>query len=137
MMSTRLRRGCTGRRRRCSAVLALRRLFTVRPTPQDLKIKLEGGSILIGIPSAKIVNAIAFFASARSVVTDAKRATSWFSMKEPRSVVSAQVDFMVLIPFTSVLMLPLVDSKAWRIQKYLFSVSIVFEKDKESGGGRS
>lgn len=33
---------------------------------------------------------------------------------------SEQVDFMVLIPFTSVLMLPLVVSKAPLIQKYLF-----------------
>lgn len=32
--------------------------------------------LLIGIPSAKIVKAIAFFASEKSDVTDAKRGTS-------------------------------------------------------------
>lgn len=76
-------------------------------------------NLLIGIPSARIVKAIAFLASEKSDVTDAKRATSWFSMNDPRRFVSAQVDFMVLIPLTSVLILPLVDSNACLIQKYL------------------
>ena len=76
----------------------------------------EDEDLLIGIPSARIVKAIAFFASAKSWFTCGKRVTSWFSMKEPKRVVSEQVDFMVLIPFTRLLMLPLVDSKACLIQ---------------------
>ena len=75
--------------------------------------------LLIGMPSASIVKAMAFFASDRSDVMEPNRATSWFSMKDPRSVVSAQVDFIELIPFTRLLILPLVDSNACVIQKYL------------------
>ena len=37
-------------------------------------------------------------------------------MNEPSRVVSEQVDFMVLIPLTRLLILPLVDSKAPLIQ---------------------
>jgi hypothetical protein len=68
--------------------------------------------LLIGIPSCRMVNAIAFFARDKSEVTEGNLALSWFSIKDPSRVVSEQVDFMVLIPFTRLLMLPLVDSKA-------------------------
>lgn len=39
-------------------------------------------------------------------------------MNAPRRVVSEQSDFMVLMPFTRLLILPLVDSKACVTQKY-------------------
>lgn len=71
---------------------------------------------MMGMPSISMVNAMAFFWSERSEVSDGKRATSWFSRKDPRSVVSLHVDFMVLIPFTRLLMLPLVVWKACVIQ---------------------
>jgi hypothetical protein len=74
--------------------------------------------LLIGIPSESMVNAIAFFAKDISDVSDGNRALSWFSMNVPRRVVSEQSDFMVLIPFTRLLILPLVDSKACVTQKY-------------------
>lgn len=66
-----------------------------------------------------MVKAIAFFAKDISEVNEGNLALSWFSKNEPRSVVSEQVDFIVLIPLTSLLMLPLVDWNAWVIQKYL------------------
>jgi hypothetical protein len=59
-----------------------------------------------------MVKAIAFFAKDRSELSDGNLALSWFSMKDPRSVVSEQVDFIVFMPLTRLLMLPLVDSKA-------------------------
>jgi hypothetical protein len=72
--------------------------------------------LLIGVPSASIVNAIAFFASEMSEVRDGKRPTSWFSIKEPRSVVSEHVLFIVFIPLTRLEMEPEVDWKAWVVQ---------------------
>lgn len=66
------------------------------------------------------MKAIAFFVSEMSEVSDGNLALSWFSIKDPRRVVSEQSDFIVLMPFTRLLMLPLVDSKACVIQKYLF-----------------
>lgn len=70
----------------------------------------------MGIPSMSIVKAMAFLMRDKSEVRDGNRALSWFSMKDPRTVTSLQVDFMVLIPFTRVEILPEVDSKAWVIQ---------------------
>jgi hypothetical protein len=67
----------------------------------------------------RIVKAIAFFAKAISEVSEGNLALSWFSKNDPRSVVSLHVDFMLLIPLTRLLMLPLVDSNAWVTQKYL------------------
>lgn len=75
--------------------------------------------LLMGMPSMRIVKAIAFFAKDISEVSEGNLALSWFSMNDPRSVVSLQVDFIWLIPLTRLLMLPLVDSNAWVIQKYL------------------
>lgn len=66
----------------------------------------------MGIPSESIVNAITFFACDISVVYDGKRGWSWFSEKEPRSVVSPQLDFMEAMPLTRLLMLPVVDWNA-------------------------
>lgn len=55
---------------------------------------------------------MAFLANAISVVKEGKRGLSWFSIKEPKREVSAQVDFMVLMPFSSCLMSPEVELKA-------------------------
>ena len=62
------------------------------------------------------MKAIAFFAKVWSVVSDGKRTISWFSRKDPKSVVSAHADLMLLMPLTRLLMLPPVDWKAWVIQ---------------------
>ena len=74
------------------------------------------GDLPMGMPSLSIVKAIAFFFRDRSLVKEGNLGLSWFSRKDPRRVVSAHVDFIVLIPLTRLLMLPLVDSKAWVIQ---------------------
>ncbi len=66
----------------------------------------------MGMPSWSIANEMAFFAREMSLVTEGKRGLSWFSRNDPRSVVSAHSPFIVLIPLTRLLMLPLVDSKA-------------------------
>ncbi len=77
-----------------------------------------------------MANAMAFFASDMSPVREGKRGLSWFSRNEPRRVVSAHSPFIVLIPLTRLLILPLVDSKAWVIHQYLFVVSFSLK-----GGG--
>lgn len=64
------------------------------------------------MPSARIVKAMAFLVREISDVRDGNRGLSWFSKNDPRRVVSEQSDFISLIPFTRLLMLPLVDSKA-------------------------
>jgi hypothetical protein len=71
----------------------------------------------IGIPSWSMAKAMAFLFKEISEVRDGKRGLSWFSRKDPRRVVSAQRLFIVLMPFTRLLILPLVDWKAWVIQK--------------------
>lgn len=70
----------------------------------------------MGMPSWRMPKAMAFLARDRSEVREAKRGWSWFSMKEPSCEVSEQVDFIVLMPLTRLLMLPLVDWNAWVIQ---------------------
>ena len=68
------------------------------------------------MPSWSMEKAIAFFAREKSDVRDANRGWSWFSRKDPRRVVSEQVSFIWLMPFTRLLMPPLVDWKACVIQ---------------------
>lgn len=67
---------------------------------------------LIGIPSAKMVNAMAFFDKDKWEVSEGNLGLSCFSIKEPSSVVSEQSDFMVLMPSARLLMLPDVDSNS-------------------------
>lgn len=66
---------------------------------------------------------IAFFARDRSWVIEGNLAVSWFSMKDPMRVVSAQADCMVGIPLASLAMFPLEELKASVIQKALAFVS--------------
>lgn len=89
----------------------------------------------MGMPSASIAKPMAFVAREMSEVMLGNLGLSWFcsasqqvrhnqssstgwraSRNEPSKVVSEQLDFMSLIPFTKLLMLPVVDSKAWVIQ---------------------
>jgi hypothetical protein len=84
--------------------------------------------LLIGIPSESMVNAIAFFAKDISDVSDGNRALSWFSMNVPRRVVSEQSDFMVLMPFTRLLILPLVQDTTHVFLRGIVSHLINFMK---------
>lgn len=52
-----------------------------------------------------------------SSLYDGNRGTSWFSMKDPYRLRSTASLLSVLMPLTRLLILPLVDSNAWRIQK--------------------
>lgn len=65
------------------------------------------------------MNAMTFLAWDKSDVNEANLGTSWFSVNEPSRVVSAHSLAIVLMPLTRLLMLPLVDSNACVIQKYL------------------
>ena len=67
----RLLRGCMVFRCRCSVALDLRRLGVVSIPPSDTDIDL-----LIGIPSARIVKAMAFFVNDISEVSDGNRGLS-------------------------------------------------------------
>jgi hypothetical protein len=64
-----------------------------------------------------IMNAMAFFSKDTSEVKTGNRWLSWFSVNDPSNVVSLQpeLDFIVLIPLTRPLMLPLVDENAFLI----------------------
>lgn len=73
----------------------------------------------MGIPSMSMVNAMAFLIRDMSDVNEGNRTLSWFSRKDPRSVVSLHVVFIVLIPLTRPPISPLVDWKALEIQYHL------------------
>jgi len=72
--------------------------------------------VVVGEPEGLAIVWIAFLAKDKSEVREGNLGLSWFSMKEPRSVVSRQSDFISLMPLTRLLILPLVDSKACVIQ---------------------
>src|ERR1700733_7646890 len=69
-------------------------------------------SYIIGIPSARIVKAIAFFLRDISDVRPANRGLSWFSRNVPRRVESLQSDLIVLTSLTRLPILPDVEEKA-------------------------
>ena len=70
------------------------------------------------------MNVITFFARARSLVTEAKRGLSWFSLKVPSKLVSLQELLTALIASARSDMLPVVLEKAEKRGKYLYGINI-------------
>jgi hypothetical protein len=64
--------------------------------------------VLVGMPSARMVKAMAFLAKAMSDTLEAKRGRSWFSAKVPSTEVSVQPPLTSDIIFDSACISPAV-----------------------------
>lgn len=81
-------------RRHCNVAPGHSRLASISVDSGFMIKHSDFNDSLIGIPSMRIVKAMAFLAKERSEFKDGNRALSWFSRKDPRRVVSPQVDFI-------------------------------------------